>query len=136
MSTSVQCGKTRKREDFVLCCRQAMEFESCFDPITCTEIDPLYQWYLMSVGLADGLLYLCQNDTVTGSRDGLFLELVCDQCLPHFAISWHTCCRSRMLYFKDILNSICCFYSKYVSSFMGSLCTSISKTRVRFAFCF
>jgi len=86
----------------------------------------------MSVGLADGLLYLCQNDTVTGSRGGLFLEFVCDQCLPHFALSWHTCCRSRMLY----LNSICCFYSKYVSSFMGSLCTSISKTRVRFAFLF
>jgi len=42
------------------------EFRSCVEAITCTESEDLYQWHLMYVGIAKGLMFLCQQDTLTG----------------------------------------------------------------------
>jgi len=42
------------------------EFHACVDTADCKESDIIYQRYLMYLGLADGLLFLCRNDSLPG----------------------------------------------------------------------
>jgi len=75
-------SKFWRNKYFALCCRQALEYKSCFDAITCRESDELYQWYLLASGDALALDFLCQNDTQSGLRMIDFNDILRDECLP------------------------------------------------------
>jgi len=70
----MQCHEIQERDNwFALCCREGSEFLSCLDAVTCTESDnELYQLYLDSLIIADGLLFVCENDTFSGCCSSAF----------------------------------------------------------------